>query len=114
DDQRAAVEELSVLRTKPSIISGAVYTTRGVPFATYANGAAATAPRLPRTADGIVRKDGRVELFLPITLDGERVGTVYIAADQRDLYARMREDAQFMTAILVLCLTVALILSSRL
>lgn len=101
-DHKTAQEVLSALRTKPSFIAGCIYTDRDVPFATYSSGTVATLPRLPRAADGIVRRDGRVELFRPITRDGERVGTLYIASDLRDLHVRMKEDAQFMAVIRVL------------
>src|SRR5229473_4391463 len=35
DDHKAADEVLSVLRTKPSVVAGCIYTGRDVPFATY-------------------------------------------------------------------------------
>src|SRR5258708_21751672 len=113
-DRKAADEVLSVLRTKSSIIAGCLYTGRDVPFATYFQGKPAPLPLRPRAFDGIVRRDGRVELFRSITLDGERVGTLYIAADQREVYARMKEDAAFTAAIILVCLIVAFFLSSRL
>src|SRR6266446_3998197 len=113
-DRKAADEVLSVLRTKSSIIAGCLYTGRDVPFATYFQGKPAPLPRRPRAFDGIVRRDGRVELFRSITLDGERVGTLYIAADQREVYARMKQDAAFTAAIILVCLIVAFVLSSRL
>ena len=114
DDHKAADEVLSVLRTKPSVVAGCIYTGRDVPFATYTHGAGVTLPRLPRIANGIIRRDGRVELFRPITLDGERTGTLYIAADLRDLHSRMKEDAAFTAAIILVCLIVAFVLSARL
>jgi PAS domain S-box-containing protein len=113
DDPKAAMEELSVLRAKASFVAGAVYTDKGVLFASYANGTSAP-PRLLHSPDGIIHRPGGVELFLPITLDGERVGTVYLASDLRNLKARMVEDAQFVVVILLVCLTVVFILTSRL
>src|SRR5258708_27428716 len=113
-DHKAADEVLSVLRTKSSVIAGCLYTGRDVPFATYFQGKPAPLPRRPRAFDGIVRRDARGEVFRSITLDGERVGTLYIAADQREVYARMKQDAAFTAAIIFLCLIVACFLSSRL
>jgi PAS domain S-box len=113
-DHTTAEELLSTLRMKPSVFAGCIYTDRDVPFATYSNGTVPTLPRHPRTANGIVRQDGRAELFRPITRDGERAGTLYIASDLRDLHARIKKDAQFVAAVLLVCLTVAFILSSRL
>jgi PAS domain S-box-containing protein len=113
-DHQTAREALSALRTKPSFVAGCIYTGRDAPFATYFHGTATALPRLPRAIDGIVRGDGRVELFRPIMSDGERIGTLYIASDLRDLHARLKEDAQATAVILLVCLIVAFTLSSRL
>ena len=113
-DHKAAEEVLSVLRAKASVVAGCIYTDRDVPFATYFHGAVPALPRLPRAMEGIVRRDGRVEYFRPITLDGERVGTLYIASDLREIRAHMKEDAKFTAAIVFACLIVAFVLSSRL
>ncbi|MEA2239968.1 MAG: hypothetical protein QOC81_4692 [Thermoanaerobaculia bacterium] len=114
DDKEAAIEALSVLRTKPSIVAGTIYTAGGVPFARYRTGPIASPSSVHHAANGLIHGHGRVELFLPVTIDRERVGTVYLAADRRDLVARMKEDAEFLVIILLLCLTVAFILASRL
>jgi len=113
NDRKAAEETLSALRAKPSFLAGRIYTDRGVPFATYSNGTSVAMPGVPRT-DGIIRRDGRVEIFLPITRDGERIGTVYIVSDQQDLRNRLKTDAQSTAIILLVCLFAAFILSSRL
>src|SRR5258708_8024228 len=103
-DHKAADEVLSVLRTKSSVIAGCLYAGRDVPFATYFQGKPAPLPRRPRAFDGIVRRDGRVELFRSITFDCQRVGTLYIAADQREVYARMKQDAAFTPGTILVCL----------
>ena len=113
-DPKAAEEALSVLSTRSSFIAGGIYTAAGEPFAKYPARSAVVLPRLSLISQGIIRKSGLVEAFVPITRDGERVGTVYIASDLRESLARMKEDAQATTLILLLCLTVAFILSSRL
>jgi len=113
-DPKAAEEILSALRAKPSFLAGRIYTDRGVPFATYLNGRGVSVPGAPGTNDGIIRRDGRVEIFLPITRDGERIGTVYIVSDLRDLRAQLKSDAQSMTVILLVCLLAAFTLSWRL
>jgi PAS domain S-box-containing protein len=113
-DHKAAQEALTVLATKPSVIAGCIYDERKVPFATYFSDTVLPIPNYRGTADGIVRRKGFVELYRPIMRDGERVGTLYVASDLRQLNARMREDAQVMAVILLVCLAVALILSNRL
>jgi PAS domain S-box-containing protein len=113
-DRNAAENVLSSLKAKPSFLAGRLYTNRGVPFASYSDGVPAVLPPVPRATVGITRRDGRAELFLPIARDGERIGTVYIASDERNLHERMKADAQSMALILLVCLIVAFILSSRL
>jgi PAS domain S-box-containing protein len=115
NDHKTAEEVLSALRTKPSVFSGCIYDDRGLPFVTYFNGPPVAFPEsFPMNRDGLVNGVGRVELFQRITLDGKRVGYLYIASDLRDLHARMKEDAQYVSVILLVCLIVAFILSSKL
>jgi len=113
-DRKAAEEALSALRANPSFLAGRIYTDRGVPFATYRNGTGVAVPAVPRTADGIIRRDGLVEVFLPITRDGERIGTVCIASGMKDQRDRLKSDIQSMALILLVCLLAAFILSWRL
>ncbi|HEX9129157.1 MAG TPA: CHASE sensor domain-containing protein, partial [Gemmatimonadaceae bacterium] len=111
-DEKTATEVLSVLRTKQSFIAGAVYTDHDVLFASYSHGG--TLPPILHGSNGIVRRNGRVELFQPITRDGERIGTLYIASDLRDFHARMKEDGLVTAVILFVCVIVAFTLSRRL
>jgi PAS domain S-box-containing protein len=114
NDRKAAEEALSVLRLNPAFIGGGVYTAHGALFAKY-SGATVPAPaRLPRTTLDTTSEAGRVELVVPVTRDGERAGFVYLIADQRDERARLEQDAAVTAATLLACLSVALILSSRL
>jgi len=112
-DQKTAQEVLSVLKMKRSIVAGCIYAAHGEPFVTYSEGAVSP-PRFSSAATGIVRRSDRVEFFGAVVVDGERVGTVYIESDRRDLHARMKEDAYFVGIILVVCVIVAFVLSSRL
>ncbi|MEO8035691.1 MAG: ATP-binding protein [Acidobacteriota bacterium] len=111
NDPAAAAAALSALRTKDSFFAGCIYTDRGKPIASYFSGAATALPHISRTANGFVHGKDRVELFLPINRDGERVGTVYIAADLRNRNERLKEDAVATTIILLVSLLVAFVLS---
>ena len=114
-DHKTALDVLSALRTRTSVFAGCIYNDRGLPFVAYFNGPPVALPaRFPINADGFVQGDGRVELFRTIALDGKRVGYLYIASDLRELHTRMKEDAQFISIILLVCLIVAFVLSSKL
>jgi len=114
NDRRVAEDALSVLRLNSAFIGGGIYTDRGVLFAKYSDGIVPAPAHLPRAALAIARDSGHVELLLPITRDGERIGTVYLIADRRDGNARLVEDAQATAIILLVCLTAGFILSSKL
>ena len=109
-DRHSAHEVLTALRAKPSIIAAGIYTQQGEPFARYEPNAAISIPRttLP---EGLYDRRNRVELFYGIRLDRERIGTLYIVADQRDRNARLKEYAEISGIIVVLSLLIALVLS---
>jgi PAS domain S-box-containing protein len=114
-DHKTAQEVLSALRTRESVFAGCIYDDRGLPFVAYFNGPPVALPaRFPINTEGLVQETGGVELFRPIAFDGKRVGYLYIASDLRELHARMKEDAQFVSVILLVCLIVAFVLSSKL
>jgi PAS domain S-box-containing protein len=114
NDRKAAEEALSVLRLNDAFIGGGIYTARGDLFAKYSGSTVSLPRRLPGASVDDASKEGRVDLRLPITHDGEHIGTVYLIADQRDRRARLVEDAQATVIILLLCLTAAFVLSSKL
>ncbi len=114
NDRKAAEESLSVLRLNKAFIGGGIYTARGDLFAKYSASTVSLPPHLPSATADNASKEDRVELRLPITHDGERIGTVYLVADQRDLRARLQEDALSSVIILLVCLTAGFILTSKL
>src|ERR1700730_2204628 len=80
-DRKAAGEVLSALRAKPSVIAAVIYTAEGKPFAQYVPDASTAVPRiLPATIDGVHDRGNRYVLVYGIRLDGERVGTLYLAS----------------------------------
>ncbi|HXA17393.1 MAG TPA: ATP-binding protein [Thermoanaerobaculia bacterium] len=112
-DRQAAVEVLNTLREKPSIIAAAIYTVPGEPFARYEPNASI---RVPRTLldDGFHDRSDRTELFYPIQLDHQRLGTLYIASDTRDRNSRIKQYGQIAAVIIFFSLFVAFILAARL
>lgn len=88
DDRTLASEDLNLLRLRPQIRSAAIYTARGVQFASYrANTAGTDAPKLPGP-DGVNVDGSSLAIFKPILKNGEILGKVYIRADY-SLYDRM-------------------------
>jgi signal transduction histidine kinase len=113
-DARAAFETLSVLRAKPEIVAARAYDRQGRPFVRYQRDPVArTLP--PRAEAGGYRftQDSFV-LFWPVVFKGERIGTLYLQSDLREMYARLRLQAMTVTAVLFTAVLVALLFSSRL
>jgi PAS domain S-box-containing protein len=109
-DRQDAQEILTALRAKPSIVAAAIYNVKGEPFARYQPDSSISIPPaiLP---DGFTKREDRLELFHGIRLDGERIGTLYIAADARDRNARLKEYGIIAAGIGLLSLLIAFLLS---
>lgn len=115
NDPRAAEETLSALREDARILSAAIYTKQGTIFATYRpryqEGGAI--PAVPK-ADGSRLEGGRFVVFRQIALDHERIGTLYIEADTREVYSRLQVGALIVLGVLLASSLVALMLASGL
>jgi PAS domain S-box-containing protein len=109
-DRPAAREVLSALRSKPSVVAAGIYTQQGEPFARYETSPSISIPRAI-LADGFTERGDRLELFYAIRLKGERIGTLYIAADARDRNARLKEYGIIAVGIGLLSLLIAFVLS---
>jgi len=112
-DRRAAHEILTGLRAKPSIIAAAIFTDSGDAFARYKANHSISIPATVRPP-GVYQTARGVELFWPIRLDGRQIGTLYVAADERDRDARLKEYGEITAAIILLSLLIALALAARL
>ncbi|HKO01526.1 MAG TPA: ATP-binding protein, partial [Thermoanaerobaculia bacterium] len=114
NDREAAKEILAALKAKRPIVGAAIFDKSGTPFAWYdAEGGEEFRPhrldvmkRSPRT--------GEVEIYRPIAIDGQHLGTLYIVTDDHVSVARAKRYAIAAGAILVLSLFVAFLLSSGL
>ncbi len=102
NDQDSAAEILSALRARPHIISASLYTRDGKPFATYArdNQAAAFSPPPPQS-NSIRWRNDNFELFRTINLDGEKLGTLYLDSDLRELQSRLVRYSWIVVIILL-------------
>ena len=102
DDPVTAEETLSTLRAKPGIEFARIYLLDGTLFATYAAPTYRDPATGSRYSDPRARPDRRtfpsgrghdlrllensIELHVPVHLDGEVIGTVFLRSDLRQLY----------------------------
>jgi diguanylate cyclase (GGDEF)-like protein len=114
-DRKFTEQTLGGLSTDTSIVAAAVYSKTDSLFATY----------LRRDAKNIIIptyshnygyqiENGHLHFFSPVVANGERIGTIYLRDNLRDLYSRLRLQGVVFIVVLVLSYLLALIVSSRL
>jgi len=106
DDQRLARENLALLRLRPRVNAGAIYTAQGKLFASYvAPGHNADFPPMAG-ADMAELVDGKLVLFKRIVDNGELLGTVYLRADY-EMLDRMADYLLIAAGVSVLAMLAA-------
>jgi signal transduction histidine kinase len=116
DEPKSAEVTLSVLKASPNVLSAAVYTMDGKPFASYRRPDAVgggTPPAIPPGQMQVV-SFGASELKLArlILLDGKPIGIVYIRSDLLELKNRFLSYAGIVAGVLVASLLAAWLISS--
>ena len=114
DDAAVAAQNLSFLKSRPTIRTAAVYHGNGSLFASYARQDLEGARPPPAAlARGITIGDDRIAVFHPIVAGKEALGTVYLEADLR-MDQRIASYAAIALAVILASLVVAVLLSARL
>ena len=113
-DPGAASETLGSLRAKPYIASACVYGRDHSVIAAYArSGATPTCPGSVRP-DGDYREGRSLFVFRPVTIDGKRVGTVFLRRTFEDVDRQLSLQTGILAALMAIALFVGLLLSDRL
>jgi signal transduction histidine kinase len=114
NDPRVARQNLGLLRVRPEIQAGAIYTANGALFASYVQTAAelAALPQHPGQP-GYAIEGGRMVVTHPIMDQGERIGTVYLSATYR-LLDRVQSYALILLGVMLGSLLLAAIVAHRL
>ena len=114
EDRRSANETLASLSAEPNLVAACVYTRDGRPFAAFTRGESRRdLPRHP-VPSGAMFEDHHLLYFQPIVFDGDRIGTIYLKRDLRDMYGRLERYAGIVLGVWLLALLAAFLLSSRL
>lgn len=110
-----AENTLRSLEAQEPVVAAALYGEGGELFATYLReGAAAREiPKLPGP-DGVTWSKSSLDVFDAVTLDGRRIGTVYLRSDLSEIYGRLRLQIITVSAVFVAAALAALLLSSAL
>jgi signal transduction histidine kinase len=116
NDSKSAESTLSALRTAPHILSAAIYTPAGEPFAIYSRDRGGRVLPLPPIAGGLSEAhrfaDGEVILVRPIMFQDRPIGMVSLRSDLGELNDRLKLYAVIVAAVLFISMTAALVVSS--
>ena len=116
----SAGQILTTLKADPDIELAVLYTKDKVAFASYVNPQYAVTARLPNslpdTGEEFIFQDHtiKLQLFYPITLDGQSIGVLYILTNTNKALAQLVDSAILLVVSFLLVLAVTLLLSSRL
>ena len=117
-DIKGAEEILATLGDEENITAAVLYDRDGQPFAQYVRRDPA-APQKSFTppaplADGYDFSATDFSVFRRIAIRGERIGTIYLQSDLRELSSRLHQYVQIVLLVLLVSVLVALLLSVRL
>jgi signal transduction histidine kinase/uncharacterized membrane protein affecting hemolysin expression/ActR/RegA family two-component response regulator len=132
DDRSSAEETLKALKAEPDVVAAAIYKPDGTLFANYRResrelttifgdrvSTSAEPVRLllisaEKTKENFIFSSQYLILFRSITLEGERIGDLLLQVDLREIRQRMRNYLTIAAMVLLACLLLAYLLSSRL
>jgi signal transduction histidine kinase/FixJ family two-component response regulator len=115
-DEAAATATLSALTAKEDIVAAVLYSPDGTIFAHYFPNGTAHPSALPGRSqeNGYRFEAGYLEVFREVTLNGERVGTLFLQSDQRQWTLRARRYSAIVGIFVLISGLFALLVSSQL
>src|SRR5258708_40247778 len=114
-DSDSATRTLRVMRERSHVIAAATYDAKGKRFVSYIRDGADRLASFPENADGESRfTRNELDIFRPIWLDGQRIGTVFVQSDLSDIHDRLRRYAGVVLLVALSCLAVVYILGGLL
>jgi len=115
-DEPAATATLSALTAKEDIVTAVLYRPDGKIFAYYFRGKTTLPAYLPShlQGKGYRFEAGYLEVFHDVTLNGERVGTLFLQSDMRQWSMRARRYAGILIIFVLVSGLFAFFVSSKL
>src|ERR1700704_5570912 len=115
-DEAAATATLSALTAKEDIVTAVLYRPDGKIFAHYFRGSITLPSYLPSRLQekGYRYVGGYLEVFHDVTLNGERVGTLFLQSNMRQWSMRARRYASILIVFVLVSGLFAFFVSSRL
>jgi signal transduction histidine kinase/CheY-like chemotaxis protein len=115
-DEPAATATLSALTAKEDIVSAVLYKPDGKIFAHYIRGNSNLPANLPANSQeqGYRFEGGYLEVFHDVTLNGERLGTLFLQSDLRQWSERAKRYANILIIFVLVSGLFAFFVSSKL
>jgi signal transduction histidine kinase/CheY-like chemotaxis protein len=115
-DEAAATATLSALTAKEDIVSAVLYKPDGKIFAHYIRGKRNLPANLPAhlQEQGYRFEGGYLEVFHDVTLNGERLGTLFLQSDLRQWSERAKRYANILIVFVLISGLFAFFVSSKL
>ena len=110
-DDRVAREILGVLRVRPHVEIACLYRQRGGILASYQRTPQDTCPLPPPRAT--MFGWSAFDVVAPVSVNEERIGTLYIRRELDDMYARLRVGTAAVLLLLSLAFGIAILTSRR-
>ncbi len=114
DNSADAEEILSALSSQNHIRAARIYTSDGALFAEYGTEAVRHAPESYFGGSKFQFKRNRLDLFHEIILDDQKVGTVYIQSDLKELNSALTQYLVIIAVVLTLSILAAFFLTALL
>ncbi len=112
---KTAEDTLRALRAEPPIANACIYNLQGDVFAAYQRAGTSTPTRFPPVQPpGHEFRDHQLRIFEPITMQGKKIGTIFVTCDLYELNDHLKRFAMMAALVLGLSLLVAFFLSVRL
>jgi signal transduction histidine kinase/ActR/RegA family two-component response regulator len=110
-DDRVAREILATVNVRPHVDVACLYTGPGTLFTSFVREGAVACPSQPPRAAGWGWD--ALAVVAAVTVDDERVGTLYMRRNLDDLYARLRVATGILVGLLLLAIATALLTGTR-
>lgn len=110
-DAEDAQSVLSTLSADPNIVSAILVNHRDTVLATYPEGLRVAPDSIPDFRPGFHFNSSRLEGFIPVIHDGEKIGGLYITAKMDAIYDRLELYSLIALGVIVLSLFVSYLLS---
>jgi PAS domain S-box-containing protein len=113
DDKRDADEILNSLRAQPHIVAACLYDRQGKIFAYYPGNM--NPDKLPKTVyrDGYSFEDDFIYGYEPVVQGNDRVGTLYLQSDMKDVYRRFLLYGLIAALFIGISIIIAYLISKR-